>query len=112
MKAKIYKVKAYTNEIIRWKFRKVKDWRIAGMIDYPLVDILIIIMLGVISGLEKCEQIERYAKKKQSLLRQVFGINSKLKQSRKNSGRGVTYARLYCSKPNRKARTTTKRSIN
>jgi len=74
MKAKIYKVKAYTNEIIRVKFSKIKDWRIVGMIDYPLVDLLIIIMLGVISGLEKCEQIERYAKKKQSFLRQVFGI--------------------------------------
>jgi hypothetical protein len=74
MKVKIYKVKAYTNEIIRGKFNKIKDSRIAGMVDHPLVDLLIIIMLGVICGLEKSEQIERYAIKKQRFLSQVFGI--------------------------------------
>ena len=74
MKAKIYKVKPYTNEIIRGKFSKIKDLRIKGMVDYPLADILIIIMLGVICGLEKSEHIVTYAKNKASFLRQVFGI--------------------------------------
>jgi hypothetical protein len=39
MNAKIYKVKPYTNEIIRGKFSKIKDMRIKGMVDYPLSDI-------------------------------------------------------------------------
>ena len=75
MKAKIYKVKAYTNEIIRGKFRKIKDLRIKGMVDYPLVDLLIIIMMGVMCGLEKSEQIVVYAKNKKLFLSQVFEIN-------------------------------------
>jgi len=74
MKAKIYKVKPYTNEIIRGKFNKIKDMRIKGMVDYPLGDLLIMIMMGVMSGLEKSEQIVIYAKNKKSLLSQVFGI--------------------------------------
>ena len=45
MKAKIYKVKSYTNEIIRGKFSKIKDMRVKGMVEHPLVDLLIIIML-------------------------------------------------------------------
>ena len=74
MKAKIYKVKPYTNEIIRGKFSKIKDLRIKGMVDHPLEDLLIIIMLGVMCGLEESEQIVIYAKNKKSLLSQVFGI--------------------------------------
>jgi len=74
MKAKIYKVKAYTNEIIRGKFKKIKDMRIKGMVEHPLVDLLIIIKLGVMCGLEKSEQIVIYAKNKRSFLSQVFGI--------------------------------------
>jgi predicted transposase YbfD/YdcC len=81
MKAKIYKVKPYTNEIIRGKFSKIKDMRVAGMVEHPLVDLLIIIMLGVICGLEKCEQIQRYAVKKQVFLRQVFGIEKQPSKS-------------------------------
>ena len=74
MKAKIYKVKAYTNEIVRGKFDKIRDPRVQGMIDYPLSDILIIVMCSVISGLEKLEEIVTYAEKKSQLLSQVFGI--------------------------------------
>jgi len=74
MKAKIYKVKPYTNEIIRRKFSKIKDLRIAGMVEHPLVDLLIIIMLGVMCGLERSEQIVIYAKNKRSFLSQAFGI--------------------------------------
>ena len=81
MKAKIYKVKAYTNEIIRGKFSKIKDNRVHGMVEHPLVDLLIIIMLGVICGLGKCEQIQRYAIKKQSFLNQVFGITKQPSKS-------------------------------
>jgi len=74
MKAKIYKVKANTNEIIRKKLRKVKDNRVKGMIEHPLEDLLIIIMLSVVSGVEKLDEIVTYAKKKQHFLSQVFGI--------------------------------------
>jgi predicted transposase YbfD/YdcC len=74
MKAKIYKVKAYTNEIIRDKFSKIKDLRIKGMVEYPLVDLLIIIMLGVMCGLEKSDQIVTYSQNKKRFLSQVFGI--------------------------------------
>jgi predicted transposase YbfD/YdcC len=76
MKAKIYKVKAYTNEIIRGKFDKIKDTRVQGMIDYPLSDVLIIVMCSVISGLEKLEEIVTYAENKQRFLSQVFKIDS------------------------------------
>ena len=74
MKAKIYKVKAKTNEIIRNKLGKVKDLRVSGMVEHPLVDLLIIIMLSVVSGVEKLDEIVTYAKKKQHFLSQVFGI--------------------------------------
>jgi len=74
MKAKIYKVKAYTNEIVRGKFEKIKDPRVAGMVEYPLSDILIIVMCSVLSGLEKLEEIVTYAEKKRGFLSQVFGI--------------------------------------
>ena len=74
MKAKIYKVKAYTNEIIRGKFAKVKDLRVRGMVEHPLVDLLIIIMLSIVSGVEKLDEIVTYGKKKGEFLRQVFGI--------------------------------------
>ena len=74
MNVKIYKVKPYTNEIIRDKFAKIKDTRVQGMVEHPLVDLLITIMLGVISGLEKSEQIVSYAEKKIGFLSQVFGI--------------------------------------
>jgi len=74
MKAKIYKVKAYTNEIIRGKFAKVKDLRVSGMVEHPLVDLLIIIMLSIVSGVEKLDEIVTYGKKKRGFLRQVFGI--------------------------------------
>jgi len=57
MKAKIYKVKAKTNEIIRNKLGKVKDLRVSGMVEHPLVDLLIIIMLSVVSGVEKLDEI-------------------------------------------------------
>jgi len=76
MKAKIYKKKAYTNEIVREKFSNIKDYRIPGMIDHPLADIIIIIMCGVICGLEKSEQIVKYAEKKGDFLKQVFGIET------------------------------------
>ena len=76
MKAKIYKAKPYTNEIIRGKFDKIEDPRVRGMIDYPLSDILIIVMCGVISGLEKLEEIVTYAENKRNFLSQVFKINS------------------------------------
>jgi len=76
MKAKIYKAKPYTNEIIRGKFKNIPDLRIQGMVEHPLVDMLIIIMLGVICGLEKSEQIVIYAKNKKRFLSQVFGINA------------------------------------
>jgi len=76
MKAKIYKVKPYTNEIVRGKFEKIKDPRVQGMIEYPLTDILIIVMCSVISGLEKLEEIVTYAEKKRQFLRQVFGIKA------------------------------------
>jgi len=76
MKAKIYKVKAYTKEIVRGKFDKIKDPRVRGMVDYPLSDILIIVMCSVISGLEKLEEIVTYAEKKRGFLRQVFGIKA------------------------------------
>jgi predicted transposase YbfD/YdcC len=46
------------------------------MVDYPLPDMLIIIMLGVICGLEESEQIVIYAKNKKSFLSQVFGIKA------------------------------------
>jgi hypothetical protein len=46
------------------------------MIDYPLSDILIIVMCSVISGLEKLEEIVTYAENKQRFLSQVFKINS------------------------------------
>ena len=74
MKAKIYKVKPYTSEIIRGKFEKVKDLRVVGMVDHPLVDLLIIIMLSIVSGVEKLDEIVTYGKKKRLFLRQVFGI--------------------------------------
>ena len=74
MKAKIYKAKPYTNEIIRGKFEKVKDLRVVGMVDHPLVDLLIIIMLSIVSGVEKLDEIVTYGKKKRGFLRQVFGI--------------------------------------
>jgi len=76
MKAKIYKVKPYTNEIIRGKFEKIADPRVQGMVEYPLSDILIIVMCSVISGLEKLEEIVTYAENKQRFLSQVFKINS------------------------------------
>jgi predicted transposase YbfD/YdcC len=76
MKAKIYKVKAYTNEIIRGKFDKIHDRRVAGMIDYPLSDILIIVMCSVLSGLEKLEEIVTYAENKQRFLSQAFKIKA------------------------------------
>jgi predicted transposase YbfD/YdcC len=74
MKAKIYKVKAYTNEIIRGKFSKMRDLRVKGMVDHPLADVLIILMLGVMCGLEKSEEIVIYARNKRLFLSQVFGI--------------------------------------
>ena len=76
MKAKIYKVKPYTNEIVRRKFDKIHDPRVQGMVDYPLSDILIIVMCSVISGLEKLEEIVTYAANKQRFLEQVFGVKS------------------------------------
>jgi len=76
MNAKIYKVKPYTNEIVRGKFDKIRDPRVQGMVDYPLSDILIIVMCSVISGLEKLEEIVTYAEKKKRLLSQVFGIEA------------------------------------
>jgi predicted transposase YbfD/YdcC len=60
--------------MIRGKFSKIKDLRVKGMITYPLEDLLIIIMLGVMCGLEESEQIVIYAKNKKSFLSQVFGI--------------------------------------
>jgi len=74
MKGKIYKAKAYTNEIIRGKFSAIKDTRIKGMVEHPLVDMLIIIMLGVVCGIERSEEIVIYAKNKRLFLRQVFGV--------------------------------------
>lgn len=76
MKAKIYKVKPYTNEIIRGKMEKIQDSRVQGMVEYPLSDVLIIVMCSVISGLEKLEEIVTYAENKQRFLSQVFKINS------------------------------------
>jgi predicted transposase YbfD/YdcC len=76
MKAKIYKAKPYTNEIIRAKLEKIHDRRVQGMVDYPLSDVLIIVMCSVISGLEKLEEIVTYAENKRNFLRQVFKINS------------------------------------
>ena len=73
MKAKIYKVKPYTNEIIRGKFEKVKDLRVSGMVDHRLVDLLIIIMLSIVSGVEKLDEIVTYGKKR-LFLRQIFAI--------------------------------------
>jgi predicted transposase YbfD/YdcC len=74
MKAKIYKVKPYTNEIIRGKLAKIQDERVSGMIEHPMVDLLIVIMLSVISGVEKSEEIVNYAECKRAFLDQVFGI--------------------------------------
>ena len=85
MKAKIYKVKAHTNEIIRDKFSKIKDLRIAGMVDHPLGDILIIIMCGVICGLEKSEQNELARKIRQTLFARFFGKFIIVKYAEKKS---------------------------
>lgn len=74
MKVKIYRVKSRTNEIVREKFSKIKDERIVGMVEHALADILINIMLGVICGLERSEQIVTLNEKRSHFLKQVFGI--------------------------------------
>ena len=76
MQVKIYNAKPYTNEIIRDKFDKIHDPRVEGMTEYPLSDILIIVMCSVLSGLEKLEEIVTYAENKSRFLSQVFKINS------------------------------------
>lgn len=56
---------------IRDRMSKIKD---PSYMKYALADILIIIMCGVLCGLDTPEELVVYAKSKEDYLRETFGI--------------------------------------
>ena len=64
----------YKIEGIREKLEKIEDPRHQGYVKYKLADILIIIMCGVLCGLDTLEDLVIYAKSKKDFLKEVLGI--------------------------------------
>lgn len=61
-------------EGIRNRMSKIEDPRHPSYVKYALADILIIIMCGVLCGLDTLEDLVVYAKSKADFLRETFGI--------------------------------------
>ena len=59
---------------IREKFSMIKDLRHPSYIDYPLSDVLIIIMSAVLCGLDQLCQILTHAQNRAEFFREKFGI--------------------------------------
>ena len=63
-------------EEIRDRMLKIEDPRHPSYVKYALVDILIIIMCGVLCGLDTLEDLVVYAKSAADFLRETFGIEN------------------------------------
>jgi len=63
-------------EKIREKFEEITDERHAGYIKHKLSDILILVMCGVVCGLNTLEEITSYGKNKREFLKLSFGVSS------------------------------------
>jgi predicted transposase YbfD/YdcC len=61
--------------VIRAKFSKIRDKRHRSYVEYPLIDVLILIMCAILCGLDQLEDIISYGKNKADFLKKAFGIN-------------------------------------
>lgn len=61
-------------EEIRKRMAKIEDPRHQGYVKYALADILIIILCGVLCGLDTLEDLVVYAKSAANFLRKTFGM--------------------------------------
>jgi len=68
-------------KIVREKFGRLKEKRYKSYIRHKLVDVLICVMVGVLCGLDKTEEIALYCKKKTKRLKKMFKIESVASES-------------------------------
>lgn len=61
-------------DMIRGKLKIIEDKRHTSYIEHKLVDVLIIVMCAVMSGIEELGEIVTYAKSKSEFLKNTFGI--------------------------------------
>jgi len=59
---------------IRVRFDEIEDWRHQGYVEHKLTDVLIIVMCAVLCGLDELGDIMLFAQKRQSFLKETFGI--------------------------------------
>jgi len=63
-------------EKMREKFEKITDERHKGYVKHELSDILILVMCGIVCGLQTLEEITTYGKNKREFLKCNFGVAS------------------------------------
>ena len=63
-------------KIVREKFERLREKRYKSYIKHKLVDVLICVMVGVLCGLDKTEEIALYCQKKSKRLKKIFKVET------------------------------------
>jgi hypothetical protein len=62
-------------EYFEGHFKEIKDTRYQSYVEHKLTDVLILVMCGVLSGLDELQDIVIYGKSDINFFRETFGIN-------------------------------------
>jgi len=71
-------------KIVREKFGRLREKRYRKYIKHSLVDVLICVMVGVLCGLDKTEEIALYCQKKAKRLKKIFKVERVASESTMN----------------------------
>ena len=67
-------IKLSTNEIFNMYFRLIEDSRNQAYVIHPLVDVLKLVMIAILCGIDELDKIIEYGENKKEFLEKEFEI--------------------------------------